>query len=39
MKAAIIREHGPLENVEIATDLPIPKPGRTRCGCVCGPPR
>ena len=27
MKAAIIREHGPLENVEIATDLPIPKPG------------
>lgn len=27
MKAAIIREHGPVENVTIATDLPIPEPG------------
>jgi len=27
MKAAIIREHGPVENVTIATDLPVPEPG------------
>lgn len=27
MKAALIREHGPVEQVEIATDLPVPEPG------------
>ena len=27
MKAALIREHGPVEKVEIATDLPVPEPG------------
>lgn len=27
MKAVLIREHGPVEQVEIATDLPVPEPG------------